>query len=70
MFAKRDRFIIEFKNFYLQPLKIQNGQIHGYCINMYGNIHQNEKGYENNRKTDCFAHTRNKCRLDRSITLG
>ena len=25
-----------------QPFKIQ--QIHAYCINMYGKIHQNEKG--------------------------
>ena len=27
-----------------QPLKIQNGQFYTYCINMYGIIHQNEKG--------------------------
>ena len=25
--------------------KIQNGQSYTYCINIYGNIHQNTKGY-------------------------
>ena len=28
----------------LLPLKIQNGQSHSYCINMYGKILQNTKG--------------------------
>ena len=32
------------ENFDQQPLRIQNGQFHTYCINMYGIIHQNEKG--------------------------
>ena len=35
---------IFFKKFYLWPLKVQNGQSHTYCINMYGKIHQNSKG--------------------------
>ena len=29
-------------NFDWQPLKIQNGLFHAYCINMYEKIHQNE----------------------------
>ena len=33
-----------YRNFEWQRLKIQNGQFHSYCINMYGIIHQNEKG--------------------------
>ena len=31
-------------NFDWAPLKIQNGLFHICCINMYGIIHQNEKG--------------------------
>ena len=27
------------------PLKVQNGQSHNYCINMCGKIHRNTKGY-------------------------
>ena len=30
-------------NFNPQPLKIQFGQFHSYCINMYGIVYQNEK---------------------------
>ena len=37
------RFRQVFRNFDWQPLKIQNGQFHTYCINMYGIIIQNEK---------------------------
>ena len=29
----------------MRPLKIKNGLFHFSCINMYGIIHQNEKGY-------------------------
>ena len=35
------------RNFDLWPIKIKNGPIHAYCINMYGKIHQNEKGQFN-----------------------
>ena len=33
-----------YRNFGRQPLKMQNGLLHTYCINMYGIIHQNEMG--------------------------
>ena len=39
----RDRNASFYRNFDWHPLKIQNGQFHTYCINMYGIIHQNEK---------------------------
>ena len=35
-----------FKTFDLWPLETQNGWFPSYCINMYGTIHQNEKGYD------------------------
>ena len=33
------------RKFDWQPLKIQKGQFHTYCINIYWIIHQNENGY-------------------------
>ena len=42
---KRDRNASKIRKFYLKPLKVQNVQSHTYCINMYGTIHQNTKGY-------------------------
>ena len=38
----RDSNSLFYTNFDRQTLKIQNGQIHAYCINMYATIHQNE----------------------------
>ena len=34
------------RKFSLGPLKVENVQSHTYCINMYGKIHQNTKGFE------------------------
>ena len=34
----RDKNVLKFRNFNLWPLKIQNGQINVYCINMYWEI--------------------------------
>ena len=39
----RDKNTSYYNNFDRQPLKIQNGQFHTYCITMYGIIHQNQK---------------------------
>ena len=44
---QHDHFLqqIEYlEKFNWQPLKIQNGQFHTYCINMYGTIYHNKKG--------------------------
>ena len=40
----RDRNILKLWNFNLWTLKIQNGQIHAYFINMHEKINQNENG--------------------------
>ena len=42
MFMDRNTSLCRF--FDLQPLKIQNGQFHTYCINVNGIVHQIEKG--------------------------
>ena len=34
------------RTFDQQSLKIQNGLFHAYCINIYGIIQQNEKGFK------------------------
>ena len=41
-----------------QPLHIHDGQIHTYCISMYGIIHQNEKGLLRGAEEDCKNLTR------------
>ena len=43
MFAKiktifRDRNMSFYRNIDREPIKIQNGQFHYYCVNMYGKI--------------------------------
>ena len=47
----RDRNTSFYRNFDWQPLKTQNGQSQTFCINMYGKIHQNDKGYGKRSKS-------------------
>ena len=56
------------RNFERQTLKIQNGQFHTYCINMYGIIHQNEKRFNIKRKI-CTEKRLNTSLKDLSLAL-
>ena len=38
---------MKFWIFALSTLKVENGQIHAYCMDMYGEIYQNQKGTYN-----------------------
>ena len=44
----RDRKRYNLETSTCDPLDVQNGQPHNYCINMFGKIHRNTKGFLTN----------------------